>query len=137
MNTAKIIATTASKVPFGVRLLAGVPLLLISIQHATGMAPMKPILVGAGIPMADLNAAVAPIFEIIAALLLLSGFFARIGALITMGAMVMATYTHLVFDWETEPPVVLPIVIFLAAAFILVKGAGAFSLDLKKRASAS
>ena len=132
MNTAKLIATTASKVPFAIRIVAGLPLLLISIQHATGMAPMKPILEGAGIPMADLNATVAPIFEIIAALLLLAGFYARIGALITMGAMTMATYSHLVFDWADEPPVALPIVIFLAAGYILLKGAGAFSLDLKR-----
>ena len=132
MNTDKLIVTTASKVPFAIRIVAGLPLLLISIQHATGMAPMKPILEGAGIPMADLNATVAPIFEIIAALLLLSGFYARIGALITMGAMAMATYSHLVFDWAEEPPIFLPIAILLAAAFVFFKGAGAFSMDLKK-----
>lgn len=132
MNSKTITATTDSKLPFAARLIAGIPLLSIGIQHATGMAPMEPILIGSGIPMPALNATVAPIFEILASLLLLSGFFARLGGLITLGAMSMATYAHIVFDWADEPPIALPIIIFICAAFIVVKGAGAFSVDLKK-----
>ena len=127
----KIVKTSSSKIPPIARLIAGLPLLLIGVQHATGMAPMLPILEGAKIPMPELNAMVAPIFEIIAGALLLSGFFARIGALIAMGAMSMATYTHLVFDWADEPPIALPIVVMAAAIFIVIKGAGAWSIDLK------
>ena len=136
MKLHQITATTSSKIPVVARAIAGLPLLLIGIQHLTGMAPMQPILEGAGIPMAALNATVAPIFEIIAGLLLLSGFFARIGGLITIGAMSMATYTHIVHDWADEPPIALPIAILVAAIFVVIKGAGAMSIDLKKSLAA-
>ena len=93
---------------------------------------MEPILVGAGIPLPELNATIAPIFEILAGILLLSGAFARVGGLIAVGAMAMATYSHVVFDWDTEPPIAMPIVILLAAVFVIWKGAGAWSVDRKR-----
>ena len=92
---------------------------------------MLPILKGSGIPFPELNATVAPIFEVLAGVLLLSGAFARVGALIAMGAMAGATYSHLVFDWADEPPIVLPIAILVMAAIILIKGAGHWSVDRK------
>ena len=125
------------KVKFIARVLAAVPLLLIGIQHLTGMAPMQPILEGAGLPFPEITATVAPIFEILGALLLLLGFQARLGGLITMGSMVGAIAAHVLFDhakfeWADEPPMALPIIIFVLAAFILVAGPGAWALQSKK-----
>lgn len=125
------------KIKFVARILAAGPVLFIGIQHLLGLAPMQPMLEGAGMPLPELTAVVAPIFEVIGALLLLLGFQARFGALLTLGAMAGAIATHLLFDhakfeWADEPPIGMPIVIMLLSAIILVAGPGAWSLQSKK-----
>ncbi len=112
------------------RLIAGLPLLVIGVMHLTGAAPMRPILEAARIPLVDFNAVAAPAGEVLAALLLLSGGMARIGGLIALGAMSVAIYAHIVADWGDEPPIALPIVVLACSAYVLWRGAGAWSLDL-------
>ena len=101
---------------------------------------MKPLLEAAGLPLPELTAKVAPIFEIAGALLLLVGLYARVGAAILSGAMTAATATHLIIGqkglpWpngeENNPGTVMPALLLVGALFILWKGAGAFSLDRK------
>jgi putative oxidoreductase len=133
----KLRQTTGAKHILAPRLLAGLPLLGIGVMHITGSAPLKPILEGAGIPMAHLNSVVAPIVEIVAGLLILSGALTRVGAAMAMGTMAVALYTHMAFEatetfaWEDEPPIVLPIVVLLSAIYLLWRGGGAWSLDGK------
>jgi len=79
MDIQSIQKTSPNKILGILRIIGAIPLLSIGIQHASGLAPMLPILVGSKIPLPELNAVVAPIFEIIAASLLLVGFFGRIG----------------------------------------------------------
>jgi uncharacterized membrane protein YphA (DoxX/SURF4 family) len=113
------------------RLIAGLPLVGIAAMHLVGAAPMKPILEAAKIPLPDLNAVVAPIVEIVAGLLILSGAFARIGAVLACGTMAVAIYSHMVADWPDEPPIILPIAVLLAALYVLWRGGGAWSVDAR------
>ena len=138
----KIIQSTKpSKVVAIIRVIVAVPILAIGVQHLTvAEASMKPLLEAAGLPLPELTAKVAPIFEIAGALLLLVGLYARVGAAILSGAMTAATATHLIIGqkglpWpngeENNPGTVMPALLLVGALFILWKGAGAFSLDRK------
>ena len=113
------------------RLLAAVPLLAIAVQHLTGTAPMLHILKGAKLPLPELTARVAPIVEVVAGASLLTGFFARLGALLAIGSMVGAVVAHTRFDWADEPPIVLPAAILVLSLLVLAKGAGAFAFGRK------
>lgn len=113
------------------RLIAGVPLVGIATMHLLGAAPMKPILDAARIPLPDLNAVVAPIVEVMAGLLILSGAFARIGAVLGCATMAVAIYSHVVADWTDEPPIALPVAVLLASLYVLWRGGGAWSLDAR------
>lgn len=111
------------------RLLAGVPLLAIGVQHLTGAAPLLPILIEAGIPFPELNAALAPVMEVLAGVLLLSGFLGRVGGLIGANSMVVALYTHAVADWADEPPLLLPVAVLAGALYVVARGSGGYSFD--------
>ncbi len=134
MNMKLITQTTNLKSAGIARILIALPLLGIGIQHLVGVAPLEPILRGAGIPLPELNAIVGPVMQVLAGALLITGYFARIGAALTIPAMSMAIYTHLVHDWADEPPLPLPIILILLSLFILWKGAGSWSFDLKCQA---
>ena len=111
------------------RLLAGLPLLGIGVQHLVGTAPLLPILQEAGIPFPELNAAIAPGMEVLAGLLLLSGLFGRVGGLIGANSMVVALYTHAVADWADEPPLLLPVAVLAGALYVVARGSGRYSFD--------
>lgn len=121
--------TAALKHVIVARVIAGVPLAGLGFMHLIGAAPMKPILEAAKIPLPDLNAVVAPLVEVVAGLLLLSGAFARIGAILACVTMAVAIYAHLAADWVDEPPIALPIAVLLAALYVLWRGGGAWSVD--------
>lgn len=127
----RIIRTTNQKSATIARIIIALPLLAIGSQHLLGIAPLEPILRGAGIPLPELNAIVGPVLELVAGALLIAGYFARIGAALTIPAMAMATYTHLVSDWADEPPIALPLTLIALSAFVLWKGAGSWSFDLR------
>lgn len=126
-----ITQTRSSKSAAAARVLVALPLLVIGSQHLLGVAPLEPILRGAGIPFPELNAMAAPLMQIFAGALLLSGYLARVGAALTVPAMAVGIYTHVVFDWTDEPPIALPILMIGLAGYVLWKGAGALSLDLR------
>jgi putative oxidoreductase len=111
------------------RLIAGGLPAVFGAMHLVGAAPMKPILEAANIPLPSLGAVVAPIIEVVAGLLLLAGFQARVGAL----TMLVAIYTHLVADWPDEPPVVVAVVVLAGALYVLWRGGGAWSMDLARQ----
>jgi putative oxidoreductase len=117
-----------SKLLFAARIVAAVPLLGIGFQHLLGIAPIEPILEGAGLPFPELGAAVAPAGEVLAGLLLLLGLFPRIGGLVAVGSMLGALVAHARFDWADEPPLALPILVLAFAALVVVKGPGALAV---------
>ncbi|MDA1240641.1 MAG: DoxX family protein [Chloroflexi bacterium] len=117
------------------RLLAGLPLLGIGMVHIDDSSlRMDPLVEAAGFPLASLLSPVAVAIEVIAGLSLLLGFWARLGGLLAVPVMLGAAYAHLAIDvWPNgaanEPPLALPIVVALAAAYIAWRGAGRWSLD--------
>jgi uncharacterized membrane protein YphA (DoxX/SURF4 family) len=117
------------------RLIAGLPLLGIGLAHVFDpAAPMTPLVEAANLPAASLLSPIAVAVEIIAGLLILAGFYARIGAALAVPTMAVAVYVHLVIDvWPNgagnEPPILLPLAVAACALYVLWRGAGRWSLD--------
>jgi uncharacterized membrane protein YphA (DoxX/SURF4 family) len=94
-------------------------------------------LLAADLPLYNLTFNTIPFVEVLVGLLLVVGFFARLGALTVGGMMVVASYVHLVvhdpslFPFQPNAPVV-PFMVLALAAVIFWRGAGAASLDLKE-----
>ena len=122
LNMKQLTQTTNLKSAAIARILIALPLLGIGVQHLIGTAPLDPILQGAGIPFPEFNAIIGPVIQLLAGSFLIAGYFARIGAALTIPAMGLATYTHLVHDWADEPPLALPIVLIVLSLFVLWKG---------------
>jgi uncharacterized membrane protein YphA (DoxX/SURF4 family) len=124
--------TGSAKWPIAPRLVAALPLAGFGSFHLTGMTPLMEILELAGIPFPSLNYVLAPALMVLAGLSLGLGFYARLGAVLGIGAMTVATYSKLVItEWPgpVEPPLALPLVVMAACVIVLVVGAGAWSLD--------
>ena len=128
-------STGRERYAIALRFVAGLPLLGIGLMHVfEPSAPMRPLVDAAGLPAAAVLSPVAVAVEIIAGLLLLLGFYVRLGALLAIPAMAVAVYAHIVIgEWpngaENEPPIVLPMVVMACAAYLLKIGAGRWSLD--------
>ncbi|MEM9481507.1 MAG: DoxX family protein, partial [Verrucomicrobiota bacterium] len=96
--------TTNSIVPAVIRVIVALPILIIGVNHLISPeAAMQPLLEAAGLPLPELTAKVAPVLEILGALSLLSGAFARVGAVLLSGAMAAATATHLIIASKGLP----------------------------------
>lgn len=134
MNLSALRKTTPAKWILAPRLIAALPLFVFGSFHLTGMSPLLEILRRAEIPFPEINFYLAPLFMVVSGLSLGIGFYARIGALIGTGAMIVATYSKLVIDeWPgpMEIPLALPLVVLAGCLVVLLKGPGAWSADLK------
>jgi uncharacterized membrane protein YphA (DoxX/SURF4 family) len=121
-----------------VRLVAAIPLLATGIMHVVlPDAPMRPLVEAAGLPLASLLAPVAVVIEIVAGASLLFGAWARLGALLAIPTMLVAAYAHLAIDaWPNpggEPPLAVPLIVMICAAWVLRHGAGRVSVDGRAR----
>jgi len=93
-------------------------------------------LVAAGIPLIWLAKWAVPLLEIGAGLALLVGAFTRMLALIIIGIMSVAVYVHLVvedpsmFPLQPNEPVV-PLAVMAMAAYLVWRGGGSGSVDLR------
>lgn len=104
---------------------------------------MRPLVEAASLPAAALLSPVGVALEIVAGLLILAGFYARVGAALAVPVMAVAVYAHIVIDvWPNgagnEPPILLPVAVIACATYILWRGAGRWSVDgvmTKSRAS--
>ena len=91
-------------------------------------------LTAAAITFYSLTLWTAPAGEIVLGIALMLGLFARLAALAVSGLMVAATYVHLtvsdpsLFPLQPHLPVA-PLMVLAMALLVVVKGAGAFSLD--------
>ena len=137
--------TTDQKHLAVLRIIAGAPLLFFGIMHLSGLMPMKPLIEAAGLPMPEVMALIAPLAQIVAGSLLLSGTLARIGSLIAIGTMLGAVMTHIKIPNDAWPMptkedpsalgaeptfmMAIAIVVILCSAYVLFKGAGAWSVD--------
>jgi len=91
-------------------------------------------LIAANIPFYTLNYWLVPIVEIVVGALLALGFFARIGGLIVISILTVATYTHLIANDPTLFPLqpsepIIPLILIVLTAMILWRGGGAWSID--------
>ncbi len=93
-------------------------------------------LIAANIPFYTLNFWVVPIIEIVVGAALALGFFARLGGLIVISILTVATYVHLVandptlFPLQPKEPII-PLALIVLSALILWRGGGAWSIDGK------
>ena len=90
----------------------------------------------ANIPFYNLNLYMVPLIEMTIGVLLIIGYYSRIFALIVLPLMIVATYVHLIvgdptlFPLQPDEPVI-PIVAILMAGYVIWRGAGSWSKDLK------
>jgi uncharacterized membrane protein YphA (DoxX/SURF4 family) len=93
-------------------------------------------LAAANIPFPELNRWVVPFVEMAVGVALLTGFYTRIATLLVLSIMAVATYVHLVVDDPALFPLqpaepIIPAVIMILSVYLLVKGGGSRSLDLR------
>jgi len=122
------------------RVIAGVPLLVSGLTHLlVPEAPLRPLVEAAGFPLAAVISPIAVAVKIVAGVSLLLGLWARIAGLVAVPIMLGAIYSHLVIDvWPNapemqEPPMVAPVTVLVAAAYVAWRGAGRWSLDRRQR----
>ena len=90
----------------------------------------------ANIPFYSLNLYMVPIIEMNIGVLLLIGFYSRISAFIVLPLMAVATYVHIIvgdptlFPLQPDEPII-PIVAILMAGYVIWRGGGSWSKDLK------
>ena len=117
------------------RLLAGIPLVAFSAMHFMNPEHFRNILTAAGVPMVELNVWAASSSEMLGGLLLLTGFFARVGAILGIGTMAPAILATIrlagLSSAPKVPPLPLPIVVLVASATVLLLGGGAWSADAR------
>ena len=100
-------------------------------------------LAAANIPLPELNRWVVPFIEMGVGVALLVGFYTRIAILLVLNIMAVATYVHFVVDDPALFPLqpaepIIPTVVMILSVYVLVKGGGSGSLDLRAtRAAAS
>jgi len=93
-------------------------------------------LIEAEIPFYALNFWVVPFFEIILGIILLIGYYSRIGAVMIIPIMLVAIFVHITvsnpaaFPAQPQEPII-PIAVIIMAITVFIKGGGNWSLDLK------
>lgn len=93
-------------------------------------------LLAANIPFYTFNVWFVPVTEVVVGVLLLLGLFSRVGGLVVINMMLVATYVHLVvnnpalFPLQPEAPII-PLGTIAVAAYVVWRGGGAWSMDLK------
>ena len=93
-------------------------------------------LAAANIPLPELNRWVVRFIEMGVGVALLVGFYTRIASLLVVNIMAVATYGDLVvhdsalFPLQPAEPII-PAVVMILSGYVLVKGGGSGSLDLR------
>lgn len=94
-------------------------------------------LVAASIPFRELVIVTFPVVEMVLGILILLGFHARVAAAVAAVTMVVATYVHLAVEDPTLFPLqpvepIGPLVLLAMLLYVVVRGAGAWSIDLRE-----
>jgi len=94
-------------------------------------------LAAANIPLQAIVLYTFPFVEMALGILLLIGLHARIVAAVAALSMIVATYVHIVADDPSLFPLqpvepIGPLVLLLMLLYIILRGAGAWSIDLRK-----
>lgn len=139
-----LLRTSDAKFLFVLRLVAALPLLFFGVLHFIKPTAFAEILIASGVPFVESNKFAAPALEVLAGLLLIAGFFTRLGgvlAVFTMGPAIYGTFAihaltpdHLppgLAKIPQVPPLVVPIVILLIGLLLAILGGGGYSVDHK------
>ena len=95
-------------------------------------------LIEAEIPFYAFNYWFVTVFEVILGIVLFLGYYSRIGALMVLPIMLVAIYVHLTvsnpgaFPSQPQEPY-MPIAIIIMASFVMKKGGGNWSMDMKSQ----
>jgi putative oxidoreductase len=143
MNLTKTLRTIRStrsdRVAAGIRMFIGILFIMTGVMKLVVPslgAAFAGQLAGANIPLQELNLWVVPFVEVGVGAVLLIGYYTRIATLLAYNIMFVATYVHvvvddpLVFPLQPEEPII-PAVVMILAAYLLLRGGGAGSWDLK------
>ena len=93
-------------------------------------------LLAANLPFYLLTLWTVPYIELALGVVLAFGFLVRPAVLVVMGIMVVGTYVHLVVDDPSLFPLqpnepIIPLTVIAMSVYVLWRGAGAWSFDLK------
>jgi len=125
LNT--LVKTTHNKYAGVIRIFLGGMFLTTGIMKLTIpllAAAFAGQLQSAGIPFHEFNIWFVPVFEVFVGVLLFIGLMSRLGALVAIGLMVVATYVHVVVDdpslfpLQPEQPIIPIVVIVLSGIMI-------------------
>lgn len=126
--------TTANKRVAILRIAGGLPLLIFGVMHLADPESFRQILEASGLPFVELNLIAAPLTEVVAGLLLITGYYARMGGVLGGATMITAAYSTIVLarlgSGPEVPPMALPLTVLAISTYVLWRGAGAWSLDL-------
>ncbi len=98
-------------------------------------------LLAANLPFYSITRWTVPFLEVFLGVALAVGLFARPAVVVVIGIMVVATYVHVavedlpLFPVQPSEPII-PLIVIAMSAYILWRGAGAWSLDLRATQSA-
>ncbi len=131
--------------------LAGIVRLLLALLFlmAGAMKLLVPMLadawsgqlLAANLPFYSITRWTVPFLEVFLGVTLAVGLFARPAVVVVIGIMVVATYVHVavqepsLFPLQPSEPII-PLIVIAMSAYILWRGAGAWSLDLRATQSA-
>jgi len=99
-------------------------------------------LLAANIPLYTVSRWTVPFLEMALGAVLAVGAFVRPVAVVVMGIMMVATYVHLVVDDPSLFPLqpsepIIPLIVIAMSVYVLWRGAGARSLDLRATRAAA
>ncbi len=95
-------------------------------------------LLASGLPFFTLTRWTVPFVEIAVGIVLLAGTHTRLAVLVVIGIMIVATYVHVIVDDPSLFPLqpskpIIPIIVIGMASYLLWKGGGSWSRDLRAR----
>ena len=143
--SSRVRSTRSDGVARGIRVVLGVLFVMTGAMKL--VVPVLAVawagqLAAADIPFPELNRWVVPFAEMGVGVALLVGFYTRIATLLVLNIMTVATYVHLVvhdpalFPLQPAQPII-PAVVMILSVYVLVKGGGSGSLDLRATAAAA
>ncbi len=131
--------TTDNKLAGSIRLLLAVMFLMTGAMKL--LVPMladawSGQLLAANLPLYSITRWTVPFVEIALGIVLAMGILVRVAVVVVVGIMVVATYVHVVVDDPSLFPLqpsepIIPLIVIAMCAYILWRGAGAWSKDLR------
>ncbi len=137
--------TREDRVAGGIRIALGVLFVMTGIMKlvvpSLGEAFAGQLAAG-NIPFQELNRWVVPFIEVGVGGALLIGFHTRLATLLVYCIMLVGTYVHLVVDDPSLFPLqpvqpIIPIVVMILSAYLMLRGGGSGSSDLKASGEAA